>query len=177
MNSRISSLAPVLNSPSLSGTVSVNPDLLSAPIDILVKNHSGSTYIFTVAMRNNAVTGLFVMNGLSGTTQIDVLDENRSITATNGIFQDSFDAYGVHLYKVNSLSGIHDKLSTGMNEHRRSLRLISVMQDGAGFISAHVQNGASVTVYTIQGKLLNTVSETNAGSLKVPEGVYIVQTK
>ncbi len=177
INNRISALAPVLNSSSVSGKVTIESEVPSVPVDIMVKNHYGSIYIFAAAMRGNAVTGSFSIADLSGTEQIEVLDENRSITVNDGKFQDRFDEYGVHLYKVTANSGIRDKFSGRMYARRRSPLLIPVMPGGAGFVSANVQNGESVMIYTLQGKFINSLSKMNAGSLKVPDGAYVLQTR
>ena len=48
-NQVLASLAPVLSSPNVSGIVSVDSQV---PIATMVKEHSGATYIFAVAMQN-----------------------------------------------------------------------------------------------------------------------------
>jgi len=35
---------------------------------------------------------------------VEVLDENRSLKLTEGWFQDAFDPYAVHLYRLSYLS-------------------------------------------------------------------------
>jgi hypothetical protein len=71
------------------------------PISTMVKQYGGFTYVFAVAMLNNAGTATFTLpNVTSGTAQ--VLDENRQLTVSGGVFQDGFAGYGVHLYQINT---------------------------------------------------------------------------
>ncbi|KKS82916.1 MAG: hypothetical protein UV59_C0052G0001, partial [Candidatus Gottesmanbacteria bacterium GW2011_GWA1_43_11] len=52
-------------------------------------------------MSNNPTTATFSLYGFPQTATATVLDENRTITINNGVFSDSFVAYGVHLYEIN----------------------------------------------------------------------------
>lgn len=97
INEQVASLASVLNSPDISGYVSVSSSNTLVPVDIMVKNYGGAHYIFAVAMRNGATTATF--NVTSGSL-VEVIGENRSITISAGSFSDSFAGYGVHLYKI-----------------------------------------------------------------------------
>jgi hypothetical protein len=106
---------------------------------------------------------------------VDVLDENRTITATDGNFQDSFDGYGVHLYKTNALSGTSAIPVSKAFPHRLSPRRISIMQGKAGFVLRNALSDAPVSIYTIHGRFLCRWSRINAGTLKVPDGAYILQ--
>jgi hypothetical protein len=172
INTRIANLAPVLSSTSLSNGVTVTAD---KPIDILSKNYSGSTYIFAVAMLGSAATGQFSIPGLSVATRVDVLDENRTLTTSDGKFQDSFNGYGVHLYKVNSLSGTITMLSGKVFPRRQSPRIISIMQGKAGGVFGDARRNSPILIYSINGKFLSRWSRINAGYLKVPDGAYIMQ--
>jgi len=102
INHRISALAPVLNSPTITNVVSVVSGSGTVPIDILVKQFGGHTYIFAAAMSNQATTAIFTVP--AGDT-VDVLDESRQLTVTGGTFTDSFAGYAVHLYKVSGNGG------------------------------------------------------------------------
>jgi len=44
----------------------------------------------------------FTISGLSGEATVEVLDESRSIVATDGVFTDDFDKDEVHLYRISS---------------------------------------------------------------------------
>jgi hypothetical protein len=100
INARIAALAPVLNSPTITGGVSVvNPG--TTPISTMVKRYNGSTYVFAVAMLNNAGTATFTLPDIH-TGTVEVLDESRGLSLSGGVFEDDFTGYGVHLYQVNA---------------------------------------------------------------------------
>lgn len=100
INAQIAALAPVLNSPTVPSGVSVSSPG-TTPISTMVKQYNGSTYVFAVGMLNNPGTATFTLpNVTSGAVQ--VLGENRELTAAGGRFQDAFSGYGVHLYQVTA---------------------------------------------------------------------------
>ena len=99
INAQVSALAPVLNSPTVSNGVTATSSVTSVPIDTMVKQYGGFTYVFSVAMRNTATTGTFSMPGMTSGT-VEVLGEGRQVTIANGKFQDAFAGYAVHLYKI-----------------------------------------------------------------------------
>ncbi len=95
-NEMIKSLAPVLKSPSLHGTISVSA---TTPIATMVKVFENTTYVFAVAMQNSPATArITVRDGQD--TRARVLGEDRSVTITRGVFEDRFEGYGVHLYQI-----------------------------------------------------------------------------
>jgi hypothetical protein len=51
-------------------------------------------------MRTGTPTATFTLRDFVGTSTVEVVGENRTITATNGVFQDAFANWGVHIYKV-----------------------------------------------------------------------------
>jgi 3-dehydroquinate dehydratase len=95
-NQLIKSLAPVLKSPSVTGTVSVNSQ---TPIATMVKNHGDTTYIFAVAMQNSSSTVRITIDDVHY-SNARVLGESRSVSITQGAFEDQFEGYGVHLYQI-----------------------------------------------------------------------------
>jgi hypothetical protein len=99
INAQVRSLAPVLNSPTVANGVQTSFSLATTPLDAMVKRYNGDTYIFAVAMRNTPGTGTFSGLGTTNGT-VEAIGENRKITMTNGRFQDNFNGYGVHLYKL-----------------------------------------------------------------------------
>jgi hypothetical protein len=96
INRLIRSLAPVLNAPNASRKVTVQSPV---PIATMLKQHEQALYLFAVAMRNAASRPQFAIEGLDD-TQADVLGELRSATIRNGVLEDDFASYGVHLYKI-----------------------------------------------------------------------------
>jgi hypothetical protein len=69
----------------------------------MVKRHGGAVYLFTVAMRDGRTRACFSIQGLSGRHQVEVLGENRMLEATDGVFEDDFASWDVHLYRVTAL--------------------------------------------------------------------------
>lgn len=95
-NKLIKSLANVLNSPNLYGTVTVQS---SVPIGTVAKRYNNTLYIFAVAMTNFASQPRFTLQGLNGTEAL-VVGEKRNVTIAGGVFEDRFAGYGVHIYKI-----------------------------------------------------------------------------
>ena len=95
-NRLIKSLAAVLKSSSISGTISVSS---TTPIATMVKVFENATYIFAVAMQNSPST-VRITVGDGHNTNAQVLGEDRSLTITHGVFEDQFEGYGVHLYQI-----------------------------------------------------------------------------
>jgi hypothetical protein len=98
INAEVTTLAPVLNSPSIANAVSVSSPA-TTPISTMVKQANGSTYVFVVAMLNNAGTAAFTLPNIANGS-IQVLGENRQLSISGGVFQDAFAGYGVHLYQI-----------------------------------------------------------------------------
>jgi hypothetical protein len=98
INRQIHALAPVLNSPTRTDMVSVNSSDSNVPIDIMVKRDQQATYVFAVAMRNHPTTATFACKPTTA-TRVEVIGENRTIELVDGVFQDEFAPYAVHLYR------------------------------------------------------------------------------
>jgi hypothetical protein len=102
INRQVRELAPVLNSPDLKDAASVNSSEKTVPIDFVVKQHAGRSYLFSVAMREGGTTATFTLPGSDG-AHVDVLGEGRSIDAVGGKWEDRFSGYQVHLYRINPI--------------------------------------------------------------------------
>jgi hypothetical protein len=100
VNEQILSLAPVLNSPTVTGKASVKSRAAAVPIDIMVKQHDGATYVLSVGMRNAPTRGSFTVKGLPAHAKAEVLGEDRTLEVKGGRWEDEFAPYGVHLYRV-----------------------------------------------------------------------------
>lgn len=99
INRQIAGLAPVLNSPSAAGAA-VRSDPPDVPIQAISKRWRGDTYLFTVGLRNASARATFSLPGLRGVHTVEVIGENRTLTARAGAFSDAFAPYAVHLYQV-----------------------------------------------------------------------------
>ncbi len=106
LNQQIISLAPVLNSPTITNAVTIQSTNAAAPIATMVKQTGGFTYIFAVAMRPLDTRAEFSLKQFSGSETVEVLDENRIVTAKDGKFTDSFGPWDVHLYRVKGSGGL-----------------------------------------------------------------------
>ncbi len=102
INWQIHDLAPVLNSPTVEGEVSVTTSSPIVPIDAMVKHYDGHTYVFAVAARNGPTTGMFTSTSFPLVGVVEVIGEDREIPLNSWTFDDAFDPYEVHLYRVLS---------------------------------------------------------------------------
>src|SRR5205814_273103 len=81
-NRLIQSLAPVLNSPSISGTIAVSS---TTPIATMVKVFENTAYIFAVAMQNSRST-VRITVGDGHDQNAQVIGEARSVSIVQGSF-------------------------------------------------------------------------------------------
>ena len=100
LNQQISELAPALNSPTIRDVASVRSENSEVPIALMVKQQKGATYLFAVGMRDGVTTATFTIGGINGEKAVEVLGEDRTITARNGSFTDRFGPWDVHLYRT-----------------------------------------------------------------------------
>lgn len=100
INRQVHELAPVLNSPNVLGEATVHGSASGASIAWMMKRRGDAVYLFTVNMRNEPARGAFAIRGLPESVNAEVLGESRSVAVRNGEFSDEFEAYAVHLYRV-----------------------------------------------------------------------------
>ena len=100
LNGQITRLAPVLNSPPLEHAASVTVSEASAPVSFTVRRHAGKLYLFAVAMRGSATGATFTLEHVHGPGSVEVIDEGRTVKTQEGRFQDQFEPWQVHLYRV-----------------------------------------------------------------------------
>jgi hypothetical protein len=104
LNRQITELAPVLNSPSITETVTIHSGNPDVPIAAMMKRHAGITYLFAVALRPGKTRAQFTIAAqpAPATSPVTVLGENRQLAVEDGGFADHFQAWDVHLYKWSS---------------------------------------------------------------------------
>lgn len=97
VNRQITGLAPVLNAPFLDGALVHGPG-----IDTAVKVHGDDLYVFAGSAQAGPQTAELTLACLPGASvPATVLDEDRTVTVSNGVFRDTFDdGNAVHLYKI-----------------------------------------------------------------------------
>jgi hypothetical protein len=102
LNMEITSLAPELNSPTLSGMVTVTTASdASAPVDFMVKAGGLTLYLFAAVSRAGTATATFSVTGMTGNGVATVVGESRTIGIAAGKFSDDFAANGVHIYRID----------------------------------------------------------------------------
>ncbi|MCP4610997.1 MAG: hypothetical protein GY845_20000 [Planctomycetes bacterium] len=100
INKQINTLAPVLNSPTIDAGVSVASENKNVPVAVMAKKYKDAMYLFAVGMRNDKTKVTFTAPALKGKRTVEVLGENRTILSKDGVFSDSFEAWDVHLYRI-----------------------------------------------------------------------------
>jgi hypothetical protein len=100
IDARLASLAPVLNTPPVGNGVTVKSSAAAIPVDVLLKRQGGATYLFATEMRAGATHATFTLARLPATASAEVLGESRTLPVTNGVLEDDFSTYAVHLYKL-----------------------------------------------------------------------------
>ncbi len=96
INKQIRDLAPVLNSPTLTGALTLAP---ASPVIAMHKRHGGADYVFAVNLSPQPAEATF---NLKNTTieKADILEEDRTVPVKDGRFADRFEGYAVHLYRL-----------------------------------------------------------------------------
>ena len=100
INHQITELAPVLNSPTINDEVQVASSDPQVPVAVMLKRHEGASYLFAVAMRSGDTTAAFTLKGFAGEKTVEVLGEDRTLSARNGTFSDTFKSWAVHCYRI-----------------------------------------------------------------------------
>lgn len=95
-NTLIASLAPVLNSPDVIGKVTIQA---TAPIAAMVKQHNNVLYVFAAGMTSAPARSRISIDGINRATA-DVVGENRNAPISQGVMEEFFTGYGVHIYAI-----------------------------------------------------------------------------
>lgn len=97
LNARITALAPVLNTQSYAVTY-------NSTVDAMTKRYNSSWYIFAMSKRqatHDTTSRTFTLHSQQTGTQVEVVNESRTLSITGGTFTDSFAAeYTCHIYKI-----------------------------------------------------------------------------
>lgn len=100
INGQIAELSPVIMSPTIEDGARVVSDNPEVPVALMAKRYENAIYIFAVGMRQGRTNAKFTVNGMTGDRQVEVLGEDRKIASRQGVFEDEFKEWDVHLYKV-----------------------------------------------------------------------------
>jgi hypothetical protein len=100
INEQVHALAGVINSPTIDGGVTVASSAKEVPVEAVAKRRDGAAYVFAVGMRAGPTTATFTVAGQTGKAKVEVMGEDRTLDATDGRFQDKFEPWAVHLYRI-----------------------------------------------------------------------------
>jgi hypothetical protein len=100
LNRQIARLAPVLNSPTVTDAVAVVSENREIPTAAMAKRIGEAFHLFAVGMRDGKTTASFTLRGLTGEEKVEVLDENRTLKAQDGVFHDDFQPWDAHVYRI-----------------------------------------------------------------------------
>jgi hypothetical protein len=100
INRQIHELAPVLNSPTVPDGVQVVSKNPLTPVHAIVKRQGGATWLLAAALYQRDTTATFTLPGAGLAATAEVLGENRSVPVKNGVIEDAFAGYAVHLYRI-----------------------------------------------------------------------------
>lgn len=93
VNREVAKLAPVINSPTLSGVRA------PAHITTLAKEYGDDFYVFSVNLEPKPVTATLSLDAQQSGTAI-VIGEDRIVPIKDGKIEDRYPRYGVRLYKI-----------------------------------------------------------------------------
>ncbi len=99
INAEVQSLAPVIYA--AKGSVPSASFSEEAPVATLYSELHGTNYIFATCMRSASTSATFGAPGLRN-AKVEVIGEGRTITIDDGVLQDKFGPYAVHLYRWKS---------------------------------------------------------------------------
>ena len=102
LNQQIKMLAPELNSADIPESgLGQQLERRDAPVDLMVKAHGQTLYLFAAVSGLGTTDGGFLVNGMNGDGNAVVVGENRTIGITGGAFADAFAANDVHIYEID----------------------------------------------------------------------------
>jgi hypothetical protein len=99
INRELKSLALALNSQSYA--IHPTSSNASVPVDAVLKRPGKSRYIFAAGMADGVTTARFSLRGLGSVSSVEVIGEGRTLTPALEAFEDAFEPYAVHLYRLN----------------------------------------------------------------------------
>lgn len=98
INRELLLLAPALNTQSYAvQSLSRNS---AVPVRAVQKQLGAERYVFAAGLADAATTATFTVTGVAAGGDVEVIGEGRSVTLSEGVFEDAFAPYDVHLYRV-----------------------------------------------------------------------------
>ena len=164
-NALIEQLAPVINSPTALGYVTVNPAPTTfSGIETMAKYYNGEFYIFADTRFSGAATNINATLTINDpdATSVTVINENRTLSVSNEKFTDTFATGStVHIYKVNVTVHLELPGSISIND-------VTISEGNSG------TNVATFTVTRSGGTAAFDVNyATSNGTATVADGDYV----
>ena len=104
LNAEIRRMAPVINAPD--ERIGVAPLGIvrydRPPVAAVGKRQGRDIYIFAVGMQNAPVRTAFALTRAGSRAVAEVIGESRTIAIRDGRFEDAFEPYQVHLYRIRA---------------------------------------------------------------------------
>jgi hypothetical protein len=100
INAQVKALAGAINAPAEEGLVKVTTEDAEAPVAVMGRRYKGAMYVFAVGMRGKGTRAGFEVPSLKD-GKVAVIGEGRSLEVAGGKFEDAFDGYAVHLYRIS----------------------------------------------------------------------------
>jgi hypothetical protein len=97
INAEIRELAPVLNAETLHDAATAQDP---AGLSVMAKRRDGSLYVFAAATSPSASRHRIALPGVTDARAV-ALGEGRSVEIRDGVLEDRYDGYGVHLYRID----------------------------------------------------------------------------
>jgi hypothetical protein len=100
INRELLLLAPALNTQSYAlQPVSSNR---AVPVRAVWKQLGAERYVFAAGMADGATTATFAVSDAGIGSDVEVIGEGRSVALSDGVFEDDFAPYDVHLYRLRA---------------------------------------------------------------------------
>ncbi|MDO9152461.1 MAG: hypothetical protein Q7U47_01925 [Paludibacter sp.] len=165
-NALIAENASILNSQTVDNATTVFSSNMSITVKQMTKRNNGYTYIYAVAEQSGNTNATFTLRGFTGTSTVEVVGENRTLTSNNGVFTDAFSNYAVHIYKVSTPG----KIQSAVVEVKADSKDFIIHQSAeSGDINYDcIEPIQKLEVFTINGsKILNKVSASEQGTIQL----------
>lgn len=165
-NALISENASILNSQTVDNATTVFSSKMSITVKQMTKRSNGYTYIYAVAEQTGNTNATFTLRGFTGTSTVEVVGENRTLTSNNGVFTDAFSNYAVHIYRVSTPG----KIQSAVVEVKADSKDLIIYQSAeSGDINYDcIEPIQTLEVSTINGsKILNEISESEQGTIRL----------
>jgi len=100
INDQIARLTPAILGAPAKRSVKIESD--GAKLDVMAREHDGELYLFTVNYdeRMKGAKASVRVEGLTAGTVVTVVDEQRTLRASDGFFEDDFAPLAVHIYRL-----------------------------------------------------------------------------